>query len=33
MWREFKLYPDRLLFAGCILLGWFALELVQALHR
>jgi hypothetical protein len=32
MWSEFKANPDRLVFIGCILLGWLAIELVQSLH-
>jgi len=32
MWREFESNPDRLVFIGCILLGWLAIELVQTMH-
>ena len=32
MWSELKTNPDRLVFIGCILLGWLALELVQTLR-
>lgn len=32
MWSEFISNPDRLVFIACILLGWIAIELVQAMH-
>jgi hypothetical protein len=32
MQDELRSYSDRLLFAGCILLGWLATELAQTMY-